>query len=307
MPAASGCWSGSAAGVRRGRDGARAAREGRERAGEFLTAARLRIDSLIDVYDPQLSRESVFARTGEFVATRSMPSLGGFGSALRLPLAGGAFLVVTTPRFSMSPAGHDPYSRVALAIGERLDTVASIRSSGGLWQHGSAYGVFETDLGDGGAWALAADSVLALVDGYAGQVEWRCAPRFDVCARHELAEPAANRRAVDRAALVQRATEQSRRPLRSDEVVDAPVRRSGATGAALSSDGRWLWVQNDGDYRGGERYTVVDRERGPAGVVTFATPTRLLAVSPDGLLIRRQGEFEETIVEWLDWRRWPPF
>ena len=275
--------------------------------GEFLLAARLEVDSLLHVFDPRLTRETVLRPSGDLVEIKAIPrsQVGGSGSSIRLQ--GGAELVVTTPRFSAHGAGHDPNAHLILFRGSEGDTLLSIRSNGALWQQGSAYGGFDTGFGDSGAWDLGGDSLLALIDGYNGTVLWRCAPHYEPCGQTDLGLKPQPATREDLSRIVEAASAQSRRRLRQEDVIDRPPLVSAARAGVMSKDGKWLWIQNDGDHLGGQHFSVVERGTGLRGRVTFDAPVRVYAVGQDGLLIGQRGQFDETIVTWMEWIRWPPF
>lgn len=273
---------------------------GREGAGpgEFLLAGRVWVDSVVRVVDPRLTRETVFTIEGEFESTRGF-ELSGIAAGSMVPLRG-ADLVVTTPRFTLQASSHDPHANVILRREAGVDTLASIRSSGGMWSTGVAYGVFDTGLGAGGAWSVSGDSLIVLVDGYSGAIEWRCAPSLGVCGRGVLAVDV-EAEAPDRGELLRRASGATDQGLREDGIVDHPEQSSMARAGVLSADGQRLWVQMDGGWEGGRRFAIVDREGEHRVTMEFGTAVTVHAVDDDGVLIERRGQVGETVVAYLRW------
>jgi hypothetical protein len=90
-------------------------------------------------------------------------------------LRGGATLVLATAIFSSDPAvGYDPHHRLLFrSVGAAsFDTIGVFRSEFIGYRSSSRFGMTSSGVGNGGAWALSGDSLLAVANGYDGSVRW---------------------------------------------------------------------------------------------------------------------------------------
>ena len=156
--------------------------------GEFNVPIALTLtnDSLI-VTDGMLRRVTVFDLDGKHLRTERLPTLEQDRPMYRvIPLRGGAIASITIPQFSDSRAAHDPYIRILVrqSPDRGADTLATIRGDGVLYTVAGpsrARGMFTPGFGDGGAWAVSGDTLLAVADGYSGEIRWF---NFDHTGRH---------------------------------------------------------------------------------------------------------------------------
>jgi len=269
--------------------------------GEFLGASHFSIDSLIHVHDVRLGRETVFRPDGTVVETISVPldQLGGAGRVLHL--IGGSQLLVSTARFSAQEAGSDPFQHVVLRYRDRADTVASIRASGALWVRDRGYGVLDSGAGFGGAFAVSGDTLVFVINGYDGQGRWFCGPSFRLCDEQPLG---LRGRPFDRAAIramLNREEDETGRRFRESEIRFLPDSFSVAVDAVFSTSASEVWVQNDGNHRGGHLFTVLSRGGGVRRRVRFDHPVRIRAVGPLGILASQRGDYDESILVWYGW------
>jgi len=147
--------------------------------GEFTRPIALRLtnDSLV-VTDGLQRRISIFALDGTHLKTERLPSLENDRPVyMVVSLRGGALASISSPQLSDTKEIHDPFTRIFLGrSGVRtVATLASIRSDGVLFTVPGprrVRGMFIPGFGDGGAWALSGDTLIAVADGYSGAVRW---------------------------------------------------------------------------------------------------------------------------------------
>jgi hypothetical protein len=157
--------------------------------GEFQFPTRLFLsDSGVHVLDPTLAREVLFDRDGSHVRTTSAPPSVA-GHDIFLPVRFGQWLVaktsVTIPGSLVALVRESPdrITREAHAYRQRNPQVVGILRGSQLdtifsYDHGFIQyfipnrGVSHLTnyWGPGGSWAVAGDSMVALVDGYAGSI-----------------------------------------------------------------------------------------------------------------------------------------
>ena len=258
----------------------RIGREG-EGPGEFSRPVRVRVyGDTITVTDARLSRISRFRRDGTHNETVPLPAPAGLGFSDLRVLRDGLQLGTMIFRASLGDAAtRDPYVRVILlrSGSPRADTVATFQSSAAIWHvvgGKGSWGVEPTALGTGAAIAVDGDSLVAIVDGTSGVVQWYVpGPNGLVATRRtELgvrSRPVTDddRRAAD-AALHARSPNL---PPRVEFVM--PPARSAVTGRAFFDDGHDLWVELNGD--DGSQGRVWARVA-PDGTVSCASaPTQL--------------------------------
>ena len=140
----------------------------------------LRTDSAIVVTDIMLRRNVYFGFDGKHLRTLShaRETSGNQLSAPQttLPMRKGWALRISPPQsVDFNP---DPFSHVMVhsSVQARTDTLARIRSDILIIDRNNGKkirrDIASTRVGDGGAWAAYADSLVVLVDGYEGTVRW---------------------------------------------------------------------------------------------------------------------------------------
>src|SRR5690606_9354796 len=144
--------------------------------GEFIRPIRIAVDSVVRVFDAGQYRVSVFARDGSHLETVRLPGIPGHNVTALHRLRVDHALATTTARFTRGPDSDPHVTLLAVRLPSTVvDTLARHRSSAALWHKRDAqapWGLVVTELGQGGAWALAGDSLLAIADGYAGTVSF---------------------------------------------------------------------------------------------------------------------------------------
>lgn len=281
-----------------------------EGPGDLFVPTRLRVDSLVHVFDARLARVTRFSPDGEPVGTSQAPPFVAAGQVV--PIGEDRTLVVTSARFSFGGPASDPYQHVVLVGGGAADTLASLRVGGAIWHRRgerSPWGVADTGAGRLGAWDLSGDSLLALVDGRTGDVRWLCLdgePR--PCGEARTGGDASPFTGSDADRVLAELSERRGVPERDLELTEIPAWRSVAREAVFSDDGDQLWIMGDGGPRGGGTWTVLSREEGVKARVEFERPTWIRAVSGDGMLAVTHGGFDEAILILYRWRNGrPPF
>jgi len=267
--------------------------------GEFLRPIRIAVDSVVRVFDAGHYRVSVFALDGSHLETVRLPSIPAHNVTGLQPLRGGHALATTTARFTRGSDSDPHVTLLAVRLPSTVvDTLARHRSSAALWHKRDAqapWGLVDSGLGEGGAWALAGDSLLAIADGYAGTVSFFSVSEagFDRVAEVQLPERGRPPTEAEGRAIVTAAAERS--GLRAaDVVVDPPPMRSAAT-AAVFSDAGELWVRTVAE-GGTVRWCVVDPSRGVVREVRLPEGFELEAVRGDLLYGTAATELDSPVV-----------
>jgi hypothetical protein len=140
--------------------------------GEFTHPAQLQVgDQTLTITDWMQRRTSTFTLEGKHIETRryESPTKDGLFAIVR-PVRGGSALLLTSPSGTNSrrDVTIDLYSRVVFSSsdGASLDTLLAIRGDVALWRMKGSWiaNFLIADVGDGGAWALSGDSLLATAD-----------------------------------------------------------------------------------------------------------------------------------------------
>ena len=151
----------------------RIGREG-EGPGEFMwpTAMRLVADE-IAVIDLRLRRQSFFSLAGELIRTEPLGRLGDQALAGSARMRGGAVVAETAVTIS-SEGGAFPERLLVLVDPEtqRVDTIARYSTGYVPYQAPGSYGFLEARAGSEGDWAVAGDSLLAVVSGEPPELRW---------------------------------------------------------------------------------------------------------------------------------------
>jgi hypothetical protein len=220
--------------------------------GEFTHPSHLQLgNNAIKITDFMQRRTSTFTFEGKHIETRryESPAKDGFPAVVR-PGRGGSALLLTYPSGSNSrrQVTSDPYARVVFSSsdGASLDTLLAIRGDVALWRiKGSWIANFlNAGVGDGGAWALSGDSLLATADGYSGEVRWYKldARSATVVRRASLLGQSRPVSSSDIARAEARLKRESRMARGAAiEISEFPARWSVATHAVFADDGS-LWI-----------------------------------------------------------------
>ena len=151
----------------------RIGREG-EGPGEFMwpTAMRLVADE-IAVIDLRLRRQSFFSLAGDLIRTEPLGRLGDQALAGSARMQGGAVVAETAVTIS-SEGGAFPERLLVLVDPEtqRVDTIARYSTGYVPYQAPGSYGFLEARAGSEGDWAVAGDSLLAVVSGEPPELRW---------------------------------------------------------------------------------------------------------------------------------------
>ena len=148
--------------------------------GEFQVPTGIWVDSIVGVSDGSQQRMSYFTLDGRHL--RTVPAaMAGESPVLRLrPLRHGRAVGATPARMGLSANGAvregSPYSAVVLVAGGAVsDTLLRMHSGASSYHPEDAvvpFGLMPSHMGQGGAYAVLGDSVVATVDGYSGTVHW---------------------------------------------------------------------------------------------------------------------------------------
>ena len=266
--------------------------------GEFMRPIRIVVDSVVRVSMRGTTRERLRARR---LAPGDDPPAEHPGAVRERAAspARGLRLATTTARFTRG-ADSDPYvTLLAVRLPSTVvDTLARHRSSAALWHKRDTHApwaLVDSGLGQGGAWALAGDTLLAIADGYAGTVSFFSVSEagFTRVAEVQLHERGRPPTQAEMRAIVSAATERSGLKA-ADVVVEPPPLRSAAT-AAVFSDAGELWVRTVAD-GATVRWSVVDASRGVVREVRLPEGFELEAVRGDLLYGTTTTELDTPIV-----------
>lgn len=224
--------------------------------GEFMQPVRIAIDSLIHIFDGAQQRVSSFTLRGQHVRTRRLPPIEGLNPAIAYELRNGQTLGISTARLSLGQASHDFNLTVFLTDprSNRVDTLGAHHSGATIWHAAGKtlpWGVARSDFGAGGAWAVAGDSAVAMVDGYTRKVHWYQATdaRLDLRREQLLPDEPRTVTPADLRAVERRFREERKSAVGRIELL-APPMWSVATRAIFADDGT-LWIRNgEGEERG---------------------------------------------------------
>lgn len=145
--------------------------------GEFLLPGGLRADSVVTVIDQRQQRVVRFALDGDHLETRRVR--GPEAHDMNVPvgwlavLRNGVIATVTVGWYAFgADAVSNPFNHVLLEYPgvPGADTIATYHFGRARWQTASRMSVFNPRFGTGGAWAVAGDSAIVVVDGVTGSV-----------------------------------------------------------------------------------------------------------------------------------------
>lgn len=261
---------------------------GREGAGpgEFRQPLRVAVGRDVRIFDGALRRVTAFSLEGELISTQPLAGEHGAALVVAYPLANRSFIGVTASIYSPGTPSHNPYVAVIhVRTDARADTLIRYRSGGVVWTNSSEsrhWGVVDGGLGDGGAYALLGDSVVATVDGYGGTIRWfrlagdRMAP---------VAERTLGIRGTSTGREDERRIEAELRRTRPSfpprVTLELPPLRSAATDAFFASDGM-LWVKASIERAVGGGTTWLGSRAGDAAITRLVVPPGVELRAIDG-------------------------
>lgn len=269
--------------------GAYVATAGRSGAGpgEFRSMSALVADTLLRVLDFQQQRITSFTFDGELAGTERLQSVSQQSVSRLAHLAFGQVIGATANAISWQEPGHQPDVFVFhLKSGGYVDTLARFNGGATVWyspQSATQWGTVRgARFGAAGAWATK-DSVLALADGYTGEVRFLVGrPDGSLVEVSRVPLPGQSR-AVESSDLrevedfLRAMYERVRRPLPRRIAFEAPQRWSIATRAFFAGDGS-LWVCQGVDGEGREQWSVLDLS-GVRGAWKFPAGLWVMAAS----------------------------
>jgi hypothetical protein len=273
--------------------GAPVRRFGREGAGpgEFNLPVSLRVDTLVAVSDLGQQRMTYFSMDGRHLRTQRDPTPGGLPLLRVVALRNGQIVGVTPSVMGVSARGSgrtgSPFAAVIVAgAGGSVDTLLRPHAGSALFHPRDAaapFGTFETHAGRGGAHAVLGDSILAVADGYSGQVTWYRAERQGLT-RLRTRQLDSRSRAVtpDDVRRMERQLYAQFAELPRGLVVEPPPRVSIATQALFAPDGS-LWIRNTAGRGIAHVWTVFDQAGSVKMRLSLPTGFDLLHVSGDRL------------------------
>lgn len=253
--------------------------------GEFMRPVAIFVDSLVRVFDLSQRRVAVFRTDGTHLTTDPTPAISEPPPAIIHRLRGGGLLGEIG---SMVSASDPLLSRWDLSIVYRApgateaQILMSYRSPTAIWRpqgQSSGGAPRQTDFGFGGAMALLGDSILALANGYSGEVTWYRANADGLSRIRTAALPIASRpvTAADLKAAEVRSRDRDQGVVPPREFVEAPPRWSTASSALFAEDGS-LWIRSVVDAESGEVWQVFPAGGGAVRVLRMPRNFELRAV-----------------------------
>jgi hypothetical protein len=266
------------------------ARMGREGSGpgEFLAMGGLQVtESEVRVTDARQNRISRFDHLGRHLQTTPLVVPQGMNVGRIWPLRGGGRLLQTVYRASIGSESHDPFVHILFSgLGDTPpDTLLTYEPAIVLWYTpgGPApWGGLATQLGDGGALAVAGDSVIALIDGYQGMLELRTASRTGLGPARTVDLGVRGQPFPSRARETLRdSMREARKNPRIDVMV--PAQQSAISGQCFFDDRGHVWVEKAVVASTVRQWLRVDSQTGTITTVTVPAHLAVLAVR-DGRL-----------------------
>jgi WD40 repeat protein len=230
--------------------------------GEFVLPTAVTVDSVVRVFDARQGRVSSFTLQGQHLTTAMLPTPDEIVLTSLRWLSNGSVIGATAAHFSPGQANHNPNLMVVLrrANTARIDTVAQFRSEAALWHPEGRelpWGLVDSGFGQGGAWAVSGDSLVAVADGYTARVNFY-AVRTNGLELVRTSGLGTQSRPVSRRDL--QALEARWRKLESPAFrrarIIAPDHRSAATHAVFSETGE-LWIRNSANSDEGAIWSVL--------------------------------------------------
>jgi 6-bladed beta-propeller len=235
--------------------------------GEFQLPTSIRVDSLVRVSDPQQARMSYFAMDGRHLRSARSPEVGERPVNALAPLRNGRVVGTTPAVMRVQGDGTSTGSMyvpvLVLGPGGQADTLLRQHSGAFAFRPRSgtgAVGMYASHAGQGGAYAVLGDSVVATADGYSGEVRWYRADRGGMTLVRTRQLPSRSRAVTPDD--VRRMERDLRATGRQNElprqlVIDPPPRVSIATQALFAADGS-LWIRNTAGAGHAHVWTVFD-------------------------------------------------
>jgi hypothetical protein len=236
--------------------------------GEFQWMTGLHVNSDVRVSDMALRRITIFSLQGQLVRTEPLPTPRERVMAEVAPLRHGWNVGVIAAQVKVEGGGaarQEGMQKVLYAFSStRMDTLFQYRDGGAAFRPRDApvpAGIASTHLGQGGAYAVLGDSIVAVADGYTGIVRWYRAMPTGLVAYQTRQLPSrslpttdADIRRIERRLRAEGGGSSLPRRL----VFNAPPRSSIASEALFADDGS-LWVRNTPESETGHVWTVFDR------------------------------------------------
>lgn len=239
--------------------------------GEFQLPVSMVVDSVVRVSDLALHRMTYFTLDGRHLRTSGTTASSDVSLLRVLPLRHAHVVGVTPTAVGVSTRGRtgSPYAAVVFAAaGGAVDTLLRPHSGAAIYHPRDApvpMGLFETHAGQGGAHAVLGDSIVAMADGYTGEVRWYRVDRQGLALlRTRQLESRSRPFTPDDVRRMERDLYAQRRHLRRGMVIEPPPRISVATQALFAPDGS-LWIRNTGGRGHAHVWTVFN----PAGEVSI--------------------------------------
>jgi hypothetical protein len=236
--------------------------------GEFQWMTGLHVNSDVRVTDMVQRRMTIFSLDGQLLRTEPLlaPDDRVLGEAV--PLRHGWNVGTSNAQLKLEGGGATSRENMQIVLyafsRAETDTVFQYRSSAAAFHPRNAplpAGIASTHLGQGGAYAVLGDSIVAVADGYTGSVRWYRATPAGLVAYRTRQLPSRSVPTTD--ADIRRIERRLRgegngSSLPRQLVFNAPPRSSIASEALFSDDGS-LWVRNTPEAETGHVWTVFDR------------------------------------------------
>lgn len=241
--------------------------------GEFQLPTSLRVDSVVRVSDLGQQRMSYFSLVGRHLQTLRTPEVGDAPLLNLTPLRDGWIIGSTPARMGLTAGGRErsgsPYVEiVAVSSTGRQDTLLRPHSGVSAFHPRRAlapFGTLESHAGRGGTHAVLGDSVVAIADGYSGEVRWYRMDRGGLEPVRTRQLPSRSRPlAPDDVRRIERQLYTEFPDLQRGFVIEPPPRVSIATQALFAADGS-LWIRNTAGKGHAHVWTVFD----PRGEIAF--------------------------------------
>jgi len=273
---------------------------------EFGLPHALSVDSVVRVYDISQRRMSVFSLDGEHIRTRRFGPIGPVNLSMVFPIRSGMLVGVTTPRFAYGHQSNDPnFSVVVLypAADAIVDTLLVCHSGGTVWHargKPGPWGIADSPFGFGGAWAVHADSLVAVVNGYTGEAKIYLADSTGPTIMRQFQLPYESRPVSERDVA---GVEENFRARREELghpvgaiVLEPPPRWSIARRALFAHNGD-LWINiGRATEIDADRFNVIELEGGSMRELILPVGFRLSAVKGDLLYGTARSELGAGLV-----------
>ncbi|NIR44630.1 MAG: 6-bladed beta-propeller [Gemmatimonadetes bacterium] len=274
--------------------------------GEFGLPHALSVDSTVRVYDIGQRRMSVFSLDGEHIRTRRLGLIGPANLSMVFPIRNGMLVGVTTPRFAYGHQSDDPnFAVLALypTADAIVDTLLVCHSGGTVWHargKPGPWGIADSPFGFGGAWAVHADSLVAVVNGYTGEGKVYLADSTGLTIMRQFQLPYESRPVSERDVAGVEENFRARREGLGHPVgaimLEPPPRWSIARRALFAHNGD-LWI-NIGSIAeiDAEQFLVIEQEGDQMSEFTLPAGFQLSAVREDLLYGTAQSELGAGLV-----------